>query len=40
MRQHIVDGVYLRLIRQSPVILKLKGNGATFLTMRTSEIHE
>ena len=40
MRQRIVDGMYLRSVRQSPVILKLKDNGTTFLAMRTPEIHE
>ena len=40
MRQRIVDGVYLRSVRQSPAILELKGNGSTFLAMRTTEIQE
>ena len=40
MHQHIVDGVCLRLVRQSSVILKLKGNCTTFLAMQTTEMHE
>ena len=32
MRRRIVDGVYLSSVWQSPVILKLMGNGSTFLT--------
>ena len=35
-----VDDVYLRSVRQSPVILNLKGNGFSFLTVRTTGIHQ
>ena len=40
MRQHIADGVYLRSVRKSLVILKLKGSGTAFLAMQTTEIHK
>ena len=40
MLQRIVDGVYLGSVKQSSVILKLRGNDTTFLAMRTTEIHE
>ena len=40
MRLCIVDSVYLRLVRQSQVILKLKNNGSTILAVKNTRIHE
>ena len=36
----IFDGVYLRSVRQSLVILNLKGNGSSFLALQTTGIYE
>ena len=38
MRQDIIDEVYLRLLRQSPIILKLKGNSTKFFSMRNTKV--
>ena len=36
----IVDGVYLRLVWQSPLILEKKGNDTSFLAVQTTGTHD
>ena len=37
MSQHNADEIYLRSVKQSPLILKLEGNGTTFLALWPTE---